>query len=153
MQDLESEKARLARQKQQIAQREAKLKSKLRRQRTRRLIELGGLVAKAELDHLPSNVLYGALLSCKGDLQNQPAVKEQWQATGAAAFEKESGEATPLILKLATKEDQTIRAHLRQHGLKYNRLRQEWYGNVKEVEELLRPLKEQDITYNLEEML
>jgi len=58
-----------------------------------------------------------------------------------------------LILKLATKEDQTIRAHLRQHGLKYNRLRQEWYGNVKEVEELLRPLKEQDITYNLEEML
>jgi hypothetical protein len=34
--------------------------------RTRHLIEIGGLVVKAGLDHLPANTLYGALISLKG---------------------------------------------------------------------------------------
>ena len=50
-------------QKARLAEAEAKLKTAERKQRTRRLIEAGGLVDKAGLLDLEPNALYGALLS------------------------------------------------------------------------------------------
>ncbi|KJV76751.1 conjugative transfer protein [Orientia tsutsugamushi] len=38
---------------------------KERKMCTRRLIEMGRLVAKAKLDHLPTNILLGSLLCLK----------------------------------------------------------------------------------------
>ncbi|KJV73650.1 conjugal transfer TraD family protein [Orientia tsutsugamushi str. TA716] len=51
---------------------EVNLKIKERKMRTRRLIEMGGLVAKANLDHLPTNTLFGAIVSLKETLTQHP---------------------------------------------------------------------------------
>ena len=65
MQNVEEQKKRLEQKKHRLSIEETKLKLKERKARTRHLIENGGLITKAGLDHLPSNALYGALLSLK----------------------------------------------------------------------------------------
>ena len=66
-----------------------------RRERTKQLIELGGLVVKADLVELTDDdraTLYGALLTVAAKLQS--ADREQalmlWKRKGKRAFEAES---------------------------------------------------------------
>jgi hypothetical protein len=66
-----------------------------RRQRTRQLIELGGLVVKAELVELTDDdraTLYGAFLTVAARLQSED--REQalaiWKRKGKRAFEAET---------------------------------------------------------------
>ena len=66
-----------------------------RRERTRHLIELGGLVVKAKLDELTADdrtVLYGALLTLASALRRPEGVGiiELWRRTGKRAFETEA---------------------------------------------------------------
>lgn len=65
-----------------------------RRERTRHLIELGGLVQKASLDDLLNDdrtVLYGALLDLADRLRSEGADHqvELWRRRGRHAFEAE----------------------------------------------------------------
>jgi hypothetical protein len=65
-----------------------------RRERTRHLIELGGLVQKAGLDELLNDdrtVLYGALLGLADQLRAEGADHqvELWRRRGRRAFETE----------------------------------------------------------------
>ncbi len=53
---------KLEQKKTQIITEEARLKIQERKARTRRLIEIGGLVVKAKLDDLPTNSLLVSLL-------------------------------------------------------------------------------------------
>ncbi len=80
--------------------------AKARRERTRRLIELGGLVQKAGLVELLDDdraTLLGAFLELAGRLQQQdddrqeerPAnLKARWRRHGLRAFEADKGAAT-----------------------------------------------------------
>lgn len=66
-----------------------------RRERTRRLIELGGLVAKAGLVELAGDdraALYGAFLSVADELQgdDRDQVLAIWARRGHRAFEAEA---------------------------------------------------------------
>ncbi|WKL57386.1 conjugal transfer protein TraD [Asticcacaulis sp. ZE23SCel15] len=66
-----------------------------RRERTRHLIELGGLVIKAKLDELTADdrtVIYGALLILAAKLKSAdgPANIEVWRRHGKRAFEAEA---------------------------------------------------------------
>ena len=70
-----------------------------RRERTRQLIELGGLVVKAELVELTDDdraTLYGAFLTVAIKLRSED--REQalavWKRKGKRAFEKESSKDT-----------------------------------------------------------
>ena len=68
-----------------------------RRERTRHLIELGGLVVKAKLDTLTDDdraVIYGALLTLAMMLQGEECREsiELWRRRGRRAFESEAGE-------------------------------------------------------------
>lgn len=63
----------------------AALNVQLRKQRTRRLIELGGLVSKAQLDEWSANTLLGALLFLKEQEVN-PTQLEEWACKGGTAF-------------------------------------------------------------------
>lgn len=94
---------------------ETKLKLKEHKMRTRHLIELGGLIVKAELDHLPTNTLYGSLLSLKESLTKQPDIRDQWTKTGKTAFDQEQQQKTAVILKLSEKPSLEIRSHIRSH--------------------------------------
>lgn len=66
-----------------------------RRERTRHLIEVGGLVAKAGLIELTDDdraVLYGALLTIADRLggEDRPQALALWRRRGRRAFENEA---------------------------------------------------------------
>ncbi|MGN6670230.1 MAG: conjugal transfer protein TraD [Candidatus Nucleicultricaceae bacterium] len=62
---LERKKQSIEAKKNKLKQLESHVKTMERKTRTRRLIELGGLVAKAGLEDLESNTLLGGLLNLK----------------------------------------------------------------------------------------
>lgn len=73
---------------------EAFLNAQLRKKRTRRLIELGGLVSKAQLEDWNTNTLLGGLLFLKErevDLQ----LLEEWAYKGGSVFASERTKNVP----------------------------------------------------------
>lgn len=74
---------------QTIAHLERKLaveKIKERKKQTRRKIELGGLIIKAKMDELPKDVILGALINAKKEIQNYANIKSLFKSIGKAAF-------------------------------------------------------------------
>ena len=130
MQNITDQKVRLEQKKNRLIAEETRLKLKERKMRTRHLIEVGGLVTKAGLDHLPTNTLYGALLSIGESLETNVAIKEQWTKIGKTKLEEEQTNKNAVILKFEQEPSNEIRKVIRNHGLKWNKLRQEWYGYV-----------------------
>ncbi|PJG45141.1 conjugal transfer protein TraD (plasmid) [Sphingobium sp. LB126] len=66
-----------------------------RRERTRRLIELGGLVQKAGLVDLADDdraTLYGALLDLAGTARKDSNILAFWKRRGRRAFDAEAEE-------------------------------------------------------------
>ncbi|XVN40662.1 MAG: conjugal transfer protein TraD [Rickettsia endosymbiont of Argas persicus] len=87
MDNVIKQKLKLQQKKAKIITEEAKLKIIERKVRTRRLIELGGLIAKAKLDDLPTNSLFRVLVSLKNDLTESPHIKNQWTKIGRDIFD------------------------------------------------------------------
>ena len=75
---------------------EAVLNVQLRKKRTRRLIELGGLVSKAQLENWNANTLLGALLFLK-EREADVQLLEEWTYRGGAVFsmKKENRRTSP----------------------------------------------------------
>ena len=90
MLSIEERQKKLEQKKQKLKAQEQKLKLQMRKQRTQRLIELGGLISKAGLDDLPSNVFYGALLHVKNNLAEH---KNAWELAGGKAFNNDKKSA------------------------------------------------------------
>lgn len=76
---------KLKQRKNRLKQLEVSLTMQERKQRTRRLIELGGLVSKAGLDSWNANALLGGFLSLKEREVDQTQL-EEWAHKGAVAF-------------------------------------------------------------------
>lgn len=136
MKDVNHQKIKLEQKKNRLAAEELKLKFKERKARTRNLIELGGLIIKAELDNLPANALYGALLTLKDTLDKDDGIQAVWIVKGNAAFNKETKARVAIVLKFKEQPESIIRNHLREHGLMWNRFRQEWYGYTSDLDSL-----------------
>jgi len=114
-----------------VALENVKLIAEERKVRNRRLFEAGGLVEKAKLSDLPSNALYGALLSLK-DAADNPEQVERWATLGGRAFDREAkqreaGQEAIIVTfpKLVLKP---IAAALRAAGFRFNRILQHWEG-------------------------
>ena len=148
MKNVEEQKVRLKQKKARVAIEETRLKLKERKMRTRHLIEVGGLITKAGLDHLPTNALYGALLSIKKALDDNKNVISGWIKLGSDTFNLEAKSTTAVILKFNEQPSEDLRKSMRSHGLRYNRFRSEWYGNITDLDSLKQRLK--GIQYNLE---
>ena len=116
--------------KNRVRETEALLKHQERKARTRRLIELGGLIAKAQLDHLPSNTLYGSFLHIKEQLARNAKLQEQWAQQGGAAFSQTEKVKTAVVVSFTEKPSADICLKLRTLGLKWNTIRKERQGNV-----------------------
>lgn len=140
---VQQQKLKLQQKKNKIAAEETRLKLKERKMRTRRLIELGGLVVKAELDYLPTNTVYGALLTLRDALIADNNIKAHWTKIGSEKFDAEQSEFTPVIIKFEEQPEKNIRDSLRSHDLKWNKFRSEWYGNVLNLEQLKNDLASQ----------
>ena len=137
--------ARLNQQKAKLAQEENILKEETRKQRTRHLIELGGLLVKAKLDDLENNELYGALLYIATEINDNPSIIEKFKSIGIDAFKKENINKTPVTLKFPTQPDVEIRKIIRESGLRWNKLRKEWEGYA-ELDKLQNAVKDTDHT-------
>ena len=142
------QKTKLQQRKNKIAAEETKLKLKERKIRTRHLIELGGLVVKAELDYLPTNTLYGALLTLQEALIKDDNINTNWTKIGSNKFDIEQSEYIPVIIKFDQQPDKNIRDALRSHDLKWNKFRSEWYGNVYNLDQLKTEIN--DVKYDIE---
>ncbi len=130
MQNVNDQKVKLEQKKNRLILEETRLKLKERKMRTRYLIEVGGLVTKAGLDYLPTNTLYGALLSIATSLETNLAIKDEWTRIGKTKLDQEQTNKHAVILKFEQEPSNEIRKIIRNHGLKWNKLRQEWYGYV-----------------------
>lgn len=134
MTSLSHQKERLERQKARLQSQEQKLKTLERKKRTRRLIELGGLIVKAELEELNNNTLLGALLSLKHHMASNEALLSEWTELGAQAFEaldqsQSTGmDKTPLVIIFNSEPPRELKSRLRDLNFKWNPFRKEWYG-------------------------
>jgi len=137
---LEKRKKNLEQRKNRLKQLEVSLNAQGRKRRTRRLIEIGGLAAKANLEDWNSNALLGAFLSLK-EKESDKKQLEAWTHKGGVAFASEKVLKAPVIVKFETRPTDEIRASLKSLGLKWNALRQEWEGDTKieELKSLLAP--------------
>jgi hypothetical protein len=61
-------------------------KIKERKKQTRRKIELGGLVIKAEMDQFPKDIILGALISVRKEIEKDSNVKSLFQSIGKSVF-------------------------------------------------------------------
>lgn len=129
--DTAVQKERLAQRKAKLSLDEQKLKFQERKIRTRRLIELGGLVVKAELDQLNNNTLLGAFLSLKHESAQIDTINF-WTEQGAKAFEESKSknieEKAPLVITFDSEPTRETKSHLRDLNFKWNPFRKEWYG-------------------------
>jgi len=136
MQNVVEQKVRLEQKKNRLIVEETRLKLKERKMRTRHLIEVGGLVTKAGLDYLPTNTLYGALLSIASSLETNQVIKDEWTKIGKTKLDQEQTTKHAVILKFEQEPSSEIRQAVRNHGLKWNKLRTEWYGYVNDLDSL-----------------
>lgn len=143
MKNVEEQKKKLEQKKNRLSIEETKLKLKERKARTRHLIENGGLITKAGLDHLPSNALYGALLSLKEQINDSQEIMAAWVVKGDAAFNEEQQKFTPVILTFENQPEKEIRDQIRSLGLRWNKFRKEWYGTCTDLDVLNAVIKNQ----------
>jgi len=136
MDNVAQQKLKLEQKKNRLVAEETRLKLKERKMRTRHLIEVGGLVTKAGLDYLPTATLYGALLSIAASLETDKGIKEQWTKIGKTKLDQEQTDKHAVILKFESEPSNEIRTIVRNHGLKWNKLRCEWYGYCNNVDSL-----------------
>ena len=147
MTSLSHQKERLERQKARLQSQEQKLKTLERKQRTRRLIELGGLIVKAELEELNNNTLLGALLSLKHNLTRNEAILSEWTEQGAKAFEaldqnqSTGSDKTPVVITFNSEPPRELKSQLRDLNFKWNPFRKEWYGygSIHELRSRIKP--------------
>ena len=118
-------------QKARLAEQEAKLKTAERKARTRRLIEVGGLVDKAGLLDLESNTLYGALLSLRDDAGDKVQLGK-WEALGGRTFAREArlrdeGKEA-IVLTFPASLSKEVSADLRSAGFRFSKVLRHWEG-------------------------
>jgi len=118
-------------QKARLAEQEAKLKTAERKQRTRRLIEAGGLVDKAGLLDLDANALYGALLSLRDGATDKAQIGK-WAVLGGRAFDREARlrdeGKEPIVLTFPTALDRDATTALRSASFRFNKVLLHWEG-------------------------
>jgi hypothetical protein len=123
--------SRLEQQRARIAEEEARIKDQERKRRTRRVIEAGGLVEKAELLDLEANVLLGGLLALK-EMSTKPDIMARWAAEGSKVFAaearaKDTGRE-PVVIVFAGPIARELTVQLRASGLRWNKVLQHWEG-------------------------
>ena len=113
-----------------LSRQQAALKDVSRKERTRRLIELGGLVAKAELDHLDAATLFGALLAVKNVIAENSAILADWKRHGGSTLtaQSQADSREPLIVSFAAEPTVETRKALKALRLRWSAVMGHWEG-------------------------
>lgn len=127
-----AERLELVKQKQARAEQEqAKLIEMQRKERTRRLIEIGGLAAKAGIHELSTAALYDRFLEIAASAKD-PKIVQAWEQSGGRHFhrEQQDGSRVVAIAKFPDKLPPELTAQLRGLGFKWNRYLTHWEGEI-----------------------
>lgn len=124
---------RAAERKIKAEQEAAKLKLMQQKERTRRLIEIGGLAVKAGIDELPAAALYDRFLAIATEAKDANAVT-LWERAGSRHFQDEVDTRVVAVAKFPTKIEADVAASLRSVGFRWNRFLKQWEGNVEWAE-------------------
>jgi|GEM_PF-1316311 len=108
----------------------ARLKLMQRKERTRHLIEVGGLLVKAGIDQLPPAALYDRFLRIAAEAKDDSKAVAAWERAGGKHFQKEADTRVVAIARFGTKIDQELAATLRSYGFRWNRFLKQWEGKV-----------------------
>jgi hypothetical protein len=134
--EINIQKKKLEQKKARVKQQEIILKLKERKSKVRNLIELGSLVAKAQIDKLHPDILLGALLSLKETLNDNDKIIHSWKKIGQEFSTKKIKDKIAIILTFIEQPDLATKTLIRSHGLKWNHLRKEYYGYISSLEQL-----------------
>jgi hypothetical protein len=151
MENIAQKKKELQQKINRLKEKEFQIKEKERKQRTRRLIEMGGLIEKANISFLSKTQLLGALLFIKNKSQDEKMILE-WENAGINEFEKNKGSMKnekPIVIQFSSEPDPSIRKKIRSLGMRWNSVRKEWEG-IADPEALTLAL--QGIDMNLKEL-
>lgn len=120
---------RAAERKARAEQEQARLKIMQRKERTRRLIELGGLAVKAGIDGLSTAALYDRFLAIAAEAKD-PAAVAHWERAGSRHFQKEEDAKVVAVARFVGTIETELAASLRAVGFRWNRLLHQWEGKV-----------------------
>ena len=120
---------RAASRKAKAEQEASRLKLMQRKERTRRLIEIGGLAVKAGIDDLPASALYDRFLAIAADAKDKKTVAG-WERSGSRHFQTEEDTRVVAVAKFTAKIEPELAASLRAIGFRWNRFLKQWEGNV-----------------------
>ena len=124
---------RAAARKARAEQEAARLKLMQRKQRTRHLIEIGGLAVKAGIDELPPAALYDRFMAIAAEASDKKAVAS-WERAGSRHFQTEEDSRIVAVAKFASKIEPELAASLRSVGFRWNRYLKQWEGKVEYAE-------------------
>lgn len=125
-----------------IAEKKAKLdfqerllREKSRKQRTKRLIEIGSIAANFGIDAFDDFTVTGAFAEIQEKAQ-QPNMIENWRKKGEA-LSKNS--LAPLLISFGKEPTDEMKTILKNRRFKWNSMRREWqgYGIKDEIEKLI----------------
>jgi hypothetical protein len=111
----------------------ARLKLMQRKERTRHLIEIGGLAVKAGIDELPPSALYDRFLTIAAEASDKKAVAS-WERAGSRHFQAEEDIRVVAVAKFTSKIEPELAASLRSIGFRWNRYLKQWEGKVEYAE-------------------
>jgi len=141
---LTTKKERLSAQQERLKKQQQLLKIQERKQRTKKLIELGGLIAKADLSHLSQDELLGALISLK-PLAKDAKQRAAWVASTKGHLKTVPAEpATPIAITFSKPPSQDTKAELKKLKFHWNRFRNEWQG-YGDVDFIKKQIKSEDV--------
>ena len=75
-------------------------------------------------------------LSIASSLETNQTIKDEWTEIGKTKLDQEQTNKHAVILKFEQEPSSEIRQAVRNHGLKWNKLRTEWYGYVSDLDSL-----------------
>jgi hypothetical protein len=120
---------RAAARKARAEQEAARLKTMQRKERTRHLIEVGGLAVKAGIDELPPAALYDRFLAIAAEASDKKAVAS-WERAGSRHFQAEEDTRIVAVAKFPGKITPELAASLRSVGFRWNRYLKQWEGKI-----------------------
>jgi hypothetical protein len=126
---------KLAEKKEKLKFQEQLLHQKSRKQKTKRMIEIGSIAANFGIDAFDNSTIAGAFAEIHEKFQ-QPNCVENWRKKGEALSKKSR---LPLLVSFGKEPSDDVKMALKSQRFKWNSMRKEWqgYGIKDEIEKLI----------------
>lgn len=145
---IETKKQKLRAQKERLKLQEKHLSLQERKEKTKKLIQLGSLVTKAGLDKLSSDELFGGLLELHKDAQS-PEQRLEWaNAAKARKGSPDEEKADSMAVSFDSPPSEEDKKVLKELKFRYNRFRDEWQGQG-DLKQIKKRLKSSNVKISL----